>query len=250
MLFRSAELGAGEVGYLIAGVKDVGEARSGETVTHVAHPASSPLEGYQDPKPMVFCGLYPIDADDFETLRESLQKLKLNDASISYTPESSGALGFGFRCGFLGLLHMEIVKERLEREFNLALIATAPSVQYRVLRTDAEVEIVDNPNDLPPTVNIDSIEEPFFKVSIITPKDYTGALMDLCQSRRGEMTKLEYLSPERVEMQYMIPLAEVVVDFFDQLKSRSQGYASLDYELHGYRTSDLVRVDKIGRAHV
>ena len=179
-----AELGAGEVGYLIAGVKDVGEARSGETVTHVAHPASSPLEGYQDPKPMVFCGLFPIDADDFETLRESLQKLKLNDASISYTPESSGALGFGFRCGFLGLLHMEIVKERLEREFNLALIATAPSVQYRVLRTDAEVEIVDNPNDLPPTVNIDSIEEPFFKVSIITPKDYTGALMDLCQSDR------------------------------------------------------------------
>ena len=238
-----AELGAGEVGYLIAGVKDVGEARSGETVTHVAHPASTPLEGYRDPKPMVFCGLFPIDADDFETLRESLQKLKLNDASISYTPESSGALGFGFRCGFLGLLHMEIVKERLEREFNLALIATAPSVQYRVLRTDAEVEVVDNPNDLPPSVNIESIEEPFFKVSIITPKDYTGALMELCQSRRGEMTKLEYLSPERVEMQYMIPLAEVVVDFFDQLKSRSQGYASLDYELHGYRTSDLVRVD-------
>jgi GTP-binding protein LepA len=192
---------------------------------------------------MVFCGLFPIDADDFETLRESLQKLKLNDASISYTPESSGALGFGFRCGFLGLLHMEIVKERLEREFNLALIATAPSVQYRVLRTDGEIEIVDNPNDLPPSVNIDSIEEPFFKVSVITPKDYTGALMELCQSRRGEMTKLEYLSPERVEMQYMVPLAEVVVDFFDQLKSRSQGYASLDYELHGYRTSDLVRVD-------
>jgi len=192
---------------------------------------------------MVFCGLFPIDADDFETLRESLQKLKLNDASITYLPESSGALGFGFRCGFLGLLHMEIVKERLEREFNLALIATAPSVQYRVLRTDAEVEVVDNPNDLPPSVNIDTIEEPFFKVSIITPKDYTGALMELCQSRRGEMTKLEYLSPERVEMQYFIPLAEVVVDFFDQLKSRSQGYASLDYELHGYRPSDLVRVD-------
>ncbi|MEY3575039.1 MAG: GTP-binding protein LepA, partial [Actinomycetota bacterium] len=214
-----------------------------ETVTHVAHPAASPLEGYRDPKPMVFCGLFPIDADDFETLRESLQKLKLNDASITYLPESSGALGFGFRCGFLGLLHMEIVKERLEREFNLALIATAPSVQYRVLRTDAEVEVVDNPNDLPPSVNIDTIEEPFFKVSIITPKDYTGALMELCQSRRGEMTKLEYLSPERVEMQYFIPLAEVVVDFFDQLKSRSQGYASLDYELHGYRPSDLVRVD-------
>ena len=238
-----AELGTGEVGYLIAGVKDVGEARSGETVTHVAHPAASALEGYRDPKAMVFCGLFPIDADDFEVLRESLQKLKLNDASISYMPESSGALGFGFRCGFLGLLHMEIVKERLEREFNLALIATAPSVQYRVLRTDGEVEVVENPSDLPPTVNIDSIEEPFFKVSIITPKAYTGALMELCQTRRGEMTKLEYLSPERVEMQYFVPLAEVVVDFFDQLKSKSQGYASLDYELHGYRTSDLVRVD-------
>ena len=238
-----AELGTGEVGYLIAGVKDVGEARSGETVTHVAHPAAAALEGYRDPKPMVFCGLFPIDADDFEVLRESLQKLKLNDASISYAPESSGALGFGFRCGFLGLLHMEIVKERLEREFNLALIATAPSVQYRVLRTDGEVEIVENPSEMPAVVNIDTIEEPFFKISIITPKDYTGALMELCQTRRGEMTKLEYLSPERVEMQYFVPLAEVVVDFFDQLKSRSQGYASLDYELHGYRTSDLVRVD-------
>jgi GTP-binding protein LepA len=192
---------------------------------------------------MVFCGLFPIDADDFEVLRESLQKLKLNDASISYAPESSGALGFGFRCGFLGLLHMEIVKERLEREFNLTLIATAPSVQYRVLRTDGEVEIVENPSEMPATVNVESIEEPFFKISVITPKDYTGALMELCQTRRGEMTKLEYLSPERVEMQYFVPLAEVVVDFFDQLKSRSQGYASLDYELHGYRTSDLVRVD-------
>jgi GTP-binding protein LepA len=238
-----AELGTGEVGYLIAGVKDVGEARSGETVTHVAHPATAALEGYRDPKPMVFCGLFPIDADDFEVLRESLQKLKLNDASISYAPESSGALGFGFRCGFLGLLHMEIVKERLEREFNLTLIATAPSVQYRVLRTDGEVEIVENPSEMPATVNVESIEEPFFKISVITPKDYTGALMELCQTRRGEMTKLEYLSPERVEMQYFVPLAEVVVDFFDQLKSRSQGYASLDYELHGYRTSDLVRVD-------
>ena len=236
-------LGTGEVGYLIAGVKDVGEARSGETVTHIARQATEALAGYRDPKPMVFCGLFPIDADDFETLRESLQKLKLNDASISYMPESSGALGFGFRCGFLGLLHMEIVKERLEREFNLALIATAPSVQYRVLRTDGEVEVVDNPAELPATVNIDLIEEPFFKVSIITPKDYTGSLMELCQDRRGEMTKLEYLSPERVEMQYMLPLAEVVVDFFDQMKSKSQGYASLDYELHGYRESDLVRVD-------
>ena len=237
------ELGPGEVGYLIAGIKDVGEARSGETVTHVSRPADKALDGYRDPKPMVFCGLFPIDADDFETLRESLEKLKLNDASISYVPESSGALGFGFRCGFLGLLHMEIVKERLEREFNLALIATAPSVQYRVMKTDGEIEVVENPSELPPSVNIASIEEPFFKVSIITPKDYTGALMDLCQTRRGEMTKLEYLSPERVEMNYLIPLAEVVVDFFDQLKSRSQGYASLDYELNGYRESDLVRVD-------
>jgi GTP-binding protein LepA len=237
------ELGPGEVGYLIAGIKDVGEARSGETVTHEARQATAALDGYSDPKPMVFCGLFPIEADDFETLRESLQKLKLNDASISYLPESSGALGFGFRCGFLGLLHMEIVKERLEREFNLALIATAPSVQYQVTKTDGTREICDNPSELPPTVYIKSIEEPYFKVDIITPKDYTGTLMDLCQTRRGELVKLEYLSPERVELHYLMPLAEVVVDFFDQMKSRSQGYASLDYELHGYRESDLVKVD-------
>ncbi len=237
------ELGPGEVGYLIAGIKDVGEARSGETVTLVSNPATEPLDGYRDPKPMVFCGLFPIDGDDFETLRESLQRLKLNDASITYEPESSGALGFGFRCGFLGLLHMEIVKERLEREFNLALIATAPSVAYRVNKTNGEVEVVNNPADLPPMVHIASIEEPYFHVSIITPTDYTGALMELCQSRRGELIKLEYLSPERVDLNYNIPLAEVVVDFFDQLKSRSQGYASLDYELTGYRVSDLVRVD-------
>ena len=236
-------LGPGEVGYLIAGIKDVGEARSGETVTTASSPAHDPLAGYRDPKPMVFCGLFPIDGDDFENLRESLQKLKLNDASVTYEPESSGALGFGFRCGFLGLLHMEIVKERLEREFNLALIATAPSVEYRVVKTDGEVLKVDNPSDLPLTNYIEHIEEPFFKVSIITPKEYTGALMELCQDRRGELLKLEYLSPERVDMQYHMPLAEVVVDFFDQLKSRSQGYASLDYELAGYRPSDLVRVD-------
>jgi len=238
-----AELGPGEVGYLIAGIKDVGEARSGETVTTFADPASEPLDGYLDPKPMVFCGLFPIDGDDFENLRESLQRLKLNDASITYEPESSGALGFGFRCGFLGLLHMEIVKERLEREFNLALIATAPSVEYMVHKTDGQVLKVDNPADLPMTNYIASIEEPFFRVSIITPKEYTGSLMELCQERRGELIKLEYLSPERVDMQYSMPLAEVVVDFFDQLKSRSQGYASLDYELAGYRPSDLVRVD-------
>jgi GTP-binding protein LepA len=238
-----AELGPGEVGYLIAGIKDVGEARSGETVTTFLDPAKQALDGYLDPKPMVFCGLFPIDGDDFENLRESLQRLKLNDASITYEPESSGALGFGFRIGFLGLLHMEIVKERLEREFNLALIATAPSVEYMVHRTDGQVLKVDNPADLPLPNYIASIEEPFFRVSIITPKEYTGSLMELCQERRGELIKLEYLSPERVDMQYTMPLAEVVVDFFDQLKSRSQGYASLDYELAGYRPSDLVRVD-------
>ena len=238
-----AELGPGEVGYLIAGIKDVGEARSGETVTTAINSATDALDGYRDPKPMVFCGLFPIYGDDFENLRESLQRLKLNDASIAYEPESSGALGFGFRCGFLGLLHMEIVKERLEREFNLALIATAPSVEYMVNKTNGEKVKVDNPADLPATVYIGSIEEPFFRVSIITPKDYTGSLMELCQDRRGELIKLEYLSPERVDMQYKMPLAEVVVDFFDQLKSRSQGYASLDYELDGYRVSDLVRVD-------
>ncbi|MCB9395746.1 MAG: elongation factor 4 [Acidimicrobiaceae bacterium] len=238
-----SDLGPGEVGYLIAGIKDVAEARSGETVTTANHGATEPLPGYRDPKPMVFCGLYPIDGDDFENLRESLQKLKLNDASITYEPESSGALGFGFRCGFLGLLHMEIVKERLEREFNLALIATAPSVEYRVHRTNGEMELVDNPADLPMPQAIDYIEEPYFRVSIITPKEYTGTLMELCQSRRGDMVKLEYLSPERVELHYKIPLAEVVVDFFDQMKSRTQGYASLDYELHGYERSNLVKVD-------
>jgi len=238
-----AELGPGEVGYLIAGIKDVAEARSGETVTLTSRPATEPLPGYRDPKPMVFCGLYPIDGDEFENLRESLEKLKLNDASITYEPETSGALGFGFRCGFLGLLHMEIVKERLEREFNLALIATAPSVEYRVRKTNGESVIVDNPADLPPAQNIDYIEEPYFRVSIITPKEYTGTLMDLCQTRRGDLGKLEYLSPERVELHYKIPLAEVVVDFFDQMKSRTQGYASLDYELDGYQQSELVKVD-------
>ena len=237
------ELGPGEVGYLIASIKDIGQARSGETVTTYVNPATQPLEGYRDPKPMVFCGLYPIDGDDFENLRESIERLRLNDASLTYEPETSGALGFGFRCGFLGLLHMEIVKERLEREFNLALIATAPSVEYRVTQTDGTVLLVDNPADLPPPQKIDFIEEPYFRVSIITPKEYTGTLMDLCQTRRGDMLKLEYLSPERVELHYRVPLAEVVVDFFDQMKSRTQGYASLDYELEGYQRSNLVLVD-------
>ena len=237
------ELGPGEVGYLINGIKDVGQARSGETVTLFHQPALEPLPGYRDPKPMVFCGLFPIDGDDFENLRESLEKLKLNDASLTYEPETSGALGFGFRIGFLGLLHMEIVKERLEREFNLALIATAPSVAYRITRTDGTLQLIDNPADLPPPQKIDFIEEPYFRMSIITPKEFTGTLMDLCQTRRGDMTKLEYLSPERVELHYRVPLAEVVIDFFDQMKSRTQGYASLDYELDGYERSDLVQVD-------
>ncbi len=238
-----AELGPGEVGYLITGIKDVAQARVGETVTDAARPAAVPLAGYSTPKPMVFCGLYPVDGDDFENLRESLEKLKLNDASITWLPETSQALGFGFRCGFLGLLHMEIVRERLEREFNLNLIATAPSVEYRVTRTDGTVEVVDNPSDLPPPQEIEHIDEPFFKVTILTPSNYAGTIMELCQSRRGDMQKIEYLSPERMELVYKVPLAEVVIDFFDQLKSRTAGYASMDYELSGYETSGLVRVD-------
>jgi GTP-binding protein LepA len=238
-----ASLGPGETGYLIAGIKDVAEARSGETVTETSRPAAKALEGYQDPKPMVFCGLYPIDGDQFADLREALERLRLNDASFTYEPETSGALGFGFRCGFLGLLHMEIVRERLEREFDLSLIATAPSVAYRVHRTDGEVIEVDNPSAMPSATDIDHIEEPYLTCTILTPSDYTGTLMDLCQQRRGEMSKLEYLSPERIELVYRLPLAEVVRDFFDQLKSRTQGYASLDYEPTGYERSDLVRVD-------
>jgi GTP-binding protein LepA len=238
-----ASLGPGEVGYLIAGIKDVGEARVGETVTDAARPASAALEGYRDPKPMVFCGLFPVEGDDFENLRESLEKMKLNDASISYQPETSGALGFGFRCGFLGLLHMEIVRERLEREFDLALIATAPSVEYIVHTTGGQLLAVDNPSDLPSPSDIDHIEEPFLRATILTPAGYAGTIIDLCQNRRGEMVKMEYLSPERMELVYRIPLAELVVDFFDQLKSRTQGYASLDYETAGYETSSLVRVD-------
>ena len=238
-----SELGPGEVGYLIAGIKDVGEARSGETVTEAARQAADPLDGYQDPKPMVFCGLYPVEGDEFEDLRESLEKLRLNDSSFTYEPETSGALGFGFRCGFLGLLHMEIVRERLEREYDLNLIATAPSVEYRVLRTDGIEISIDNPADLPDPSSIQKVLEPYLKVTIITPSGFTGTIMDLCQTRRGEMVKMEYLSPERLEIQYRMPLGEVVTDFFDQMKSRSQGYASLDYEPIGYEPGDLVKVD-------
>ncbi|MBU6234081.1 MAG: translation elongation factor 4 [Acidobacteria bacterium] len=236
-------LGPGEVGYLIAGIKEVGSAKSGETVTDAAKPASEPLAGYHDAKPMVFCGIYPIDGDELPDLRDALDKLKLNDASITFEPESSHALGFGFRCGFLGLLHMEIVRERLEREFNLSLIATAPSVVYRAYLTDGTVRDVDNPTEMPEVSRIDHVDEPMLDISILTPADYLGPVMDLCQSRRGEMTKMEYLSTERVEIRYRLPLAEVVIDFFDALKSRTKGYASLDYEPSGYVTSQLVRVD-------
>ena len=238
-----AALGPGEVGYVIAGIKDVGEARSGETVTEAARPAPHPLEGYRDPKPMVFCGLYPVEGDDFADLREALVKLRLNDASFTFEPETSSALGFGFRCGFLGLLHMDIVRERLEREFDLTLIATAPSVAYLAHLTNGGVVEVDNPSAMPEPQKVDFIEEPFFTATVLLPREYTGTVMDLCQGRRGEMQKMEYLSEERVELVYRIPLAEVVVDFFDQLKSRTKGYASLDYEPTDYSRSDLVKVD-------
>ncbi len=236
-------LGPGEVGYLIAGVKDVREARSGETITDAANPADQPLAGYREPKPMVFCGLYPVDGDDYEDFRDALDKLRLDDGSFTFEPETSTALGFGFRCGFLGLLHMEIVRERLQREFDLNLIATSPSVEYRLTLNNGEEQIIDNPSALPPAGDLRSIEEPYLTASMITPSDYTGTLMELCQSRRGRMEKMEYLSPERMELVYRLPLAEVVIDFFDQLKSRSQGYASLDYEPTGYEPGDLVRVD-------
>jgi GTP-binding protein LepA len=237
------ELGPGEVGYLIAGIKDVGQARSGETVTEAVRPAHEPLAGYRDPKPMVFCGLYPIDGDELPTLRESLEKLRLNDSSFTYEPESSGALGFGFRCGFLGLLHMEIVRERLEREFGLSLIATAPSVSYLAHLTGGDELRFDNPSEMPDPGRLEDVEEPMLRATVIVPSDYIGTVMELCQARRGELDHMEYLSPERLELVYRIPLAEVVVDFFDQLKSRTKGYASLDYEPDGYQSANLVKVD-------
>ncbi|MFW2382751.1 MAG: translation elongation factor 4 [Acidimicrobiales bacterium] len=237
------ELAAGEVGYLIAGIKDVREARSGETVTSFANQASEPLDGYREPQAMVFCGLYPVDGDDYEPFRDALDKLRLDDGSFTFEPETSTALGFGFRCGFLGLLHMEIIRERLEREFDLNLIATIPSVEYRIDMTNGDQRVVDNPSALPDQVEWNSIHEPYLKASMIAPSDYTGTLMELCQTRRGQMAAMNYLSPERVELVYKLPLAEVVVDFFDQLKSRTAGYASLDYEPVGYEKGDLVRVD-------
>jgi GTP-binding protein LepA len=240
---ETATLAPGEVGYLIAGIKDVGEARSGETVTDAHRPAAHPLEGYLEPKPMVFCGLYPVDGDEYAALREALEKLRLNDSSFTYEPETSGALGFGFRCGFLGLLHMEIVRERLEREFDLSLIATAPSVEYRAHLTTGDVVAVHNPSDMPSAAQLDYIEEPYLAITILSPAEYTGTLMDLCQTKRGEMKRMDYIGTERVELQYEVPLAEIVIDFFDQLKSRTKGYASLDYEPADYRQTNLVKLD-------
>jgi GTP-binding protein LepA len=237
------ELATGEVGYLIAGIKDVSQAKVGDTVTGRDNPAEQPLPGYREPKPMVFAGIYPIEGDDFPLLRDALDKLKLNDTALVFEPESSGALGFGFRCGFLGLLHMEIVRERLEREFDLSLIATAPSVGYEVETTDGIKKVVRNPTDLPEAGQIEEISEPYVSVMVVSPSEYIGTIMQLCQDRRGSLKEMHYLSPERVEIRYHMPLAEIIFDFFDQLKSKTKGYASLDYEPVGLHSANLVRVD-------
>ncbi|WP_350258923.1 translation elongation factor 4 [Scrofimicrobium sp. R131] len=235
-------LGAGEVGYLITGVKDVRQSRVGDTVTTSVRGATEALSGYRDPKPMVFSGIYPVDGSDFPDLREALVKLQLNDAALTYEPESSVALGFGFRCGFLGLLHLEIVRERLEREFNLDLIATAPNVVYSVTKEDGTEVRVENPSAFPDG-KIDQVREPMVAATILAPSEFVGAIMELCQERRGALGGMDYLSPERVELRYRLPLAEIVFDFFDQLKSRTRGYASLDYHEDGSEVSDLVKVD-------
>ncbi|PIQ25157.1 elongation factor 4 [bacterium (Candidatus Blackallbacteria) CG17_big_fil_post_rev_8_21_14_2_50_48_46] len=237
------ELKAGETGFLSAEIKDVQHARVGDTVTHSEKPAKEPLAGYRPAIPMVFCGLYPVDSDDYEELKEALGKLQLNDAALGFEPETSNALGFGFRCGFLGLLHMEIIQERLEREYDLALIATAPSVVYEVTTTQGEVLMIDNPQKMPLPQHTESMKEPYVKVTIIAPKDYVGPMMDLAQSRRGLFISMDYPTPDRVVMIYEMPLNEMMADFFDQLKSRSSGYASLDYEMIGVREADLVKLD-------
>jgi GTP-binding protein LepA len=242
-------LAAGEVGYLITGVKDVRQARVGDTVTSSAHPAAEPLAGYSNPKPMVFSGLYPVDGDDYPDLRDALDKLRLNDAALVYEPETSDALGFGFRCGFLGLLHMEIVRERLEREFGLSLISTAPNAVYRVVMDTGQELRVTNPSDFPGGLSeprkgkVDRIYEPVVRATVISPADYIGTIMELCQSRRGSLIGMDYLSADRVEIRYTLPLAEIIFDFFDQLKSRTRGYASLDYEPDGEQEANLVKVD-------
>lgn len=235
-------LGAGEVGYLITGVKDVRLSKVGDTITAANNGATEPLAGYRDPQPMVFSGIYPVDGSDFPDLREALTKLQLNDAALSFEPETSAALGFGFRCGFLGLLHLEIVRERLEREFDLDLIATAPNVIYHVQKEDGQVVRVDNPSEFPEG-KIASVREPIVDATILTPSEFVGAVMELCQERRGIMNGMDYLSEERVEMRYRLPLAEIVFDFFDQLKSRTRGYASLDYHEAGEQEAALVKVD-------
>ena len=238
----SQGLGVGEVGYLITGVKDVRQSKVGDTVTTKSKPASAPLKGYSEPKPMVFSGIYPIDGSDYPNLREALDKLRLSDASLVYEPETSAALGFGFRCGFLGLLHLEIITERLEREFNLSLIATSPSVVYEVTKDDGGQLIVTNPSEFPEG-KIKDVSEPIVRATVLSPKDYVGTIMELCQNRRGTMIDMQYLGEDRVQLRYELPLAEIVFDFFDNLKSKTQGYASLDYEEAGYRSGDLVKVD-------
>ncbi|HEV3230168.1 MAG TPA: translation elongation factor 4, partial [Solirubrobacteraceae bacterium] len=239
----ASSLSAGEVGYLITGIKDVTRLRVGDTLTTRSRPATEPLPGYREVKPMVFCGLFPIDSEQYPELRDALEKLTLNDAALSWEPETSDALGFGFRCGFLGLLHMDIVRERLEREYDLQLLATMPSVGFEVTLTSGEDLEVHNPSDMPDPARIEEIREPYIRASIVTPKEFIGAVMELCQERRGEHAGMHYLSPERVQISYDLPLAEIVLDFFDQLKSRTRGYASLDYELIGLRPSDLVKLD-------
>ncbi len=237
-----ASLGVGEVGYLITGVKDVRQSRVGDTITNLAKPATEALSGYRDPRPMVYSGLYPIDGSDYPILRDALDRLQLNDAALVYEPETSTALGFGFRCGFLGLLHLEIVRERLEREFDLALISTMPNVVYRMVTEDGEELVITNPSDWPAGKN-GEVYEPVVKAMIISPTDYTGTIMELCQSRRGQLTGMDYLSETRVELRYTLPMGEIIFDFFDVLKSRTRGYASLDYEESGEQLADLVKVD-------
>ena len=236
-------LHAGEVGYVITGIKDVSQLRVGDTLTTRAGAATEPLPGYREIKPMVFCGLFPVETNQFAELRDALEKLELNDAALTCEPETSEALGFGFRCGFLGLLHMDIVRERLEREYDLELLATAPTVEYDVQLTDGREVVVHSPSDMPDRAEIAAIEEPYIRATILTPKEYMGAVMELCQERRGTHVDMTFLSQERVQLHYDLPLAEIVLDFFDQLKSRTRGYASLDYELIGMREGDLVKLD-------
>lgn len=237
------ELNVGDVGFIVAGIKHVGDTRVGDTVTDAKNPASEPMPGYRKINPMVYCGLYPIETSEYNDLREALEKLQLNDASLSFEPETSSALGFGFRCGFLGLLHMDVIQERIEREFNIPLITTAPSVIYRVQLTNGETLEIDNPSNYPEVGRIEHVQEPYVKAGIIVPNDYVGTVMELCQSKRGEYVNMEYLDTTRVTITYQIPLSEIVYDFFDQLKSSTKGYASFDYEISGYRQSNLVKMD-------